>query len=148
MNLFGKIGEFVPDDLISGSRDGMLTRGITLAAGQGILKRGTLLARDENGLGVVFGKTGEDETNEVTANAETGETSTETTEAVMLPSGILTDDMDTGADASGENVIATEYITGVFNPDAVTVKEGTDVREYTETLRALGIFFEEVNHGM
>lgn len=143
MELFQKEGEFVPDNLISGDKKGMLTRGITLAAGQGILKRGTLLARNENDLGVVFGAA-EDSSAEK-ENGQTDETTTETTTAaVMLPSGILTDDTDTGEDSSGENVIATEYITGVFNPDAITVEEGTDVREYTETLRTLGIFFEEV----
>ena len=147
MELFQKEGEFTPDNLISGDKKGMLTRGITLAAGQGILKRGTLLARNENDLGVVFGAaagngagTGDSQTDETT----TGTPETTATAAVMLPSGILTDDTDTGEDSSGENVIATEYITGVFNPDAITVEEGTDVREYTETLRTLGIFFEEV----
>lgn len=148
MELFQKEGEFVPDDLISGDKKGMLTRGITLAAGQGILKRGTLLARNENDLGVVFGDA--EDSGAEKENSQTDETTTETTTAetttaaVMLPSGILTDDTDTGKDSSGENVIATEYITGVFNPDAITVEEGTDVREYTETLRTLGIFFEEV----
>lgn len=153
MELFQKEGEFVPDDLISGDKKGMLTRGITLAAGQGILKRGTLLARNENDLGVVFGAA--EDSGAEAKNGQTGETTTETTTvetktvetktaAVMLPSGILTDDTDTGEDSSGENVIATEYITGVFNPDAITVEEGTDVRDYTETLRTLGIFFEEV----
>lgn len=148
MELFQKEGEFVPDNLISGDKKGMLTRGITLAAGQGILKRGTLLARNENDLGVVFGDA--EDSGAETKNGQTDETTTETTTvetttaAVMLPSGILTDDTDTGEGSSGENVIATEYITGVFNPDAITVEEGTDVREYTETLRTLGIFFEEV----
>ncbi len=119
MNLFEELGKSEPDNLISGGKTEVLVRGITLAGGQGILKRGTLLARNENNLGVVFADG-------------------------MVPSGILTDDRDTGSDSDGEGVIAEEYITGTYNPDAVIATEGTDVKKQTETLRKLGIFLEEV----
>lgn len=151
MNLFELEGESVPDSLIAGDKKGMLTRGIALAPGQGVLKRGTLLARNEEDLGVLYGKAAPED---VSAPGESGETKdgtaaetvTEAAEVLMMtPSGILTDDMDTGKDPDGDTVIATEYITGVFNPDAVIVKEGTEVRDLTETLRRLGIFFEEVD---
>lgn len=150
MNLFELEGESVPDSLIAGDKKGMLTRGIVLAPGQGILKRGTLLARNEEDLGVLYSKAVPED---VSAPGESGETEdgtvaaetvTEAAEVLMLPSGILTDDMDTGTDPDGDAVIATEYITGTFNPDAVIVKEGTEVGKLTETLRSLGIFFEEV----
>lgn len=140
MNLFGKEGEFLPDKLISGNKQGTLTRGITLAPGQGVLKRGTLLSRNENDLGVIFTKSSDADTNVITDGAEE-ETATQLT---VCPSGILTDDADTGNSPDGDPVTAEEYITGVFNPDAVIASEGTDIMGLTETLRTLGIFFEGV----
>lgn len=139
MNLFEETGKFEPDSLISGNKKGVLTRGITLVPGQGVLKRGTLLSRNENDLGVMFEKSDTAAvTNDGTADQETG------TQLITLPSGILTDDVDTGGDPDGEPVIAEEYITGTFNPEAIIAKEGTDVKELVETLRSLGIFLEEV----
>lgn len=137
MDLFERSGEFTPDSLISGDKTGTLSRGITLAPGQGILKRGTLLSRDENDFGVMF---------KGTQNAEAEQDTEETpvTAVAVTPSGILTDDKDTGTDKNGNPVIAEEYITGIFNPDAVIVEEGTDLTDYTETLRCLGIFLKEV----
>lgn len=140
MNLFGKEGEFEPDKLISGNKQGTLTRGITLAPGQGVLKRGTLLSRNENDLGEIFTQNSTADTSEIT---ERGAEET-ATQLMVCPSGILTDDADTGNSQEGDPVTAEEYITGVFNPDAVIVGEGTDIKDLTETLRMLGIFFEEV----
>lgn len=136
MNLFGKEGEFEPDKLISGNKQGVLTRGIALAAGQGVLKRGTLLSRNENDLGVIFTQSSKEDIGENEDGKETA--------AQLSVSGILTDDADTGNSQDGDPVIAEEYITGVFNPEAVIVSEGTDIKDLTESLRMLGIFFEEV----
>lgn len=140
MNLFGKEREFEPDKLISGNKQGTLTRGITLAPGQGVLKRGTLLSRNENDLGVIFTRNSTADTGK---NVD-GDTEETATQLMVCPSGILTDDADTGNSQDGDSVIAEEYITGVFNPDAVIVSEGTDIKDLTESLRMLGIFFEEV----
>jgi hypothetical protein len=140
MNLFEKDGEFVPDSLISGNKQGALTRGITLAPGQGVLKRGTLLSRNENNLGVIFAQSNTEGSGE---NVDDGAQQRVTQEKIC-PSGILTDDTDTGSSQEGDPVIAEEYITGVFNPNAVIASEGTNVKDLTETLRMLGIFFEEV----
>ncbi len=126
MNVFEQIGEYVPDSLIAGNKKGTIARGISLAPGQGVLKRGTLLTRNDSDQGEMLGL------------AEGGDATT------VVPSGILTDDVDTGTDADGDAVIAEEYITGVFNPDAIIVKEGTDVKDFTETMRSLGMFMKEV----
>lgn len=136
MDLFENAGAFTPDNLISGDKEGTLVRGISLAPGQGVLKRGTLLFRDENNLGIMFG-----ETETEPGDGTEGES---VTAKVIMPSGILTDDADTGNDENGEPVVAEEYITGIFNPDAVIAKEGTDITDYTEALRNLGIFLKEV----
>lgn len=151
MNLFEKLGDFEPDSLISGDKQNCLVRGISLAPGQGVLKRGTLLTRNEDDLGVILGKPVETDGAGGGSQADGGEagdaqeTAADTVAAtIVVPSGILTDDVDTGSDTAGDPVIAEEYITGIFNPDAVIVKEGTEVRDFTEQLRSLGIFFEEV----
>lgn len=138
MDLFGKEGEFEPDKLISGNKQGVLTRGIALAAGQGVLKRGTLLSRNENDLGVIFTQSSKEDTSENEDGKETA------AQLSVCPSGILTDDADTGNSQDGDPVIAEEYITGVFNPEAVIVSEGTNVKDLTEKLRMLGIFMEGV----
>lgn len=138
MDLFGKEGEFEPDKLISGNKQGVLTRGIALAAGQGVLKRGTLLSRNENDLGVIFTQSSKEDIGENEDGKETA------AQLSVCPSGILTDDADTGNSQDGDPVIAEEYITGVFNPEAVIVSEGTNVKDLTEKLRMLGIFMEEV----
>lgn len=122
MDLFETIGELKADNLISGTKVGVLTRGIKLAAGQGLLKRGTLLYDKGNGTYATFD-----------ASVEK-----------IVPSGILTDDTDTGTSTSGSDVVAEEYITGTFNPAAVIVASGTTLEDYTEELRRLGIFLEEV----
>ncbi|MEI3300747.1 MAG: head decoration protein [Eubacterium sp.] len=122
MDLFEKIGECKPDNLIAGTKFGFLTRGIKLAAGQGVLKRGTLLYDKGDGTYAMFD-----------ASVEK-----------IVPSGILTDKVDTGASTSGNAVVAEEYITGTFNLAAVTAASGTTVANYTEELRKLGIFLKEV----
>lgn len=151
MNLFEQIGKFELDSLISGDKQNCLVRGISLAPGQGVLKRGTLLARNEDDLGVILGESVElDDTGGASQTdgkevGDTRETSADTVAVtIVVPSGILTDDVDTGGDTAGDPVNAEEYITGIFNPDAVIAKEGTEIRDFTEQLRSLGIFFEEV----
>lgn len=148
MNLFEKLGDFELDSLISGDKQNCLVRGISLAPGQGLLKRGTLLARNEDDLGVILEKPDDAGVESQADGGEAGdaqETAADTVAAtIVVPSGILTDDVDTGRDTAGDPVIAEEYITGIFNPDAVIVKEGTEVRDFAEQLRSLGIFFEEV----
>ncbi len=141
MNLFEEDGRYEPDSLIAGYKKGCLVRGIKLAPGQGLLKRGTLLARNEDGLGIMFGEKADMDDAAAQKQAEIQEDQgTADTEAIV-PSGILTDDVDTGSDESDDPVVASEYITGTFNPDAVIAKKGTEVREFTEQLRRLGIFF-------
>lgn len=122
MNFFEKIGEYKPDHLIAGTQLGFMTRGIKLAAGQGVLKRGTLLYDKGDGTYAMFD-----------ASIEK-----------IVPNGILTDEVDTGTSTSGSAVAAEEYITGTFNVAAVIAKSGTTVSDYTEELRKLGIFLKEV----
>lgn len=110
-NLVNKVGERGQDNLIARLFPRALTTGIKVAAGEGVLKRGTILAAQEDGTCVIYGKT-------AVADGEDGDTQ-EATSAV--PSYILTEDVDASGD---EAVTAVAYRSGNFNPNAVIVGEG------------------------
>ena len=55
MNLFEQIGEFKPDSLIAGNSFPIMKEGIGLKAGQGILKRGSLIMKCADGAGYIAG---------------------------------------------------------------------------------------------
>lgn len=59
--------------------------------------------------------------------------------------GILTDDTDTGDDASGDNIPAVTYMTGVFNPAAILLSgEDVDISAYEKELKDVGIYLRSV----
>ena len=49
MKMFEQIGEFTPDSLITSEDFSILKEGIGLKAGQGVLKRGSLIVKSEIG---------------------------------------------------------------------------------------------------
>ena len=88
---------------------------VNLAAGEGILKRGTLLAKGDDGAFSIF---------------ETGKTA----------NCILCDDTELGT----EETIAAAYRTGHFAQNKLIVKEGTTLTEADkEALRDVGILLSE-----
>lgn len=119
-NFYEGIGKYTPDKLISGGDVPILVSGITLAAGQGILKRGTVVGIEStNKKGKVVDNT--------------------STDGSEKPVGILTDDVDTDSE-----VTTTMYISGLFNRDAL-IFGGDDIAEDHELrLRELGIFLRIV----
>lgn len=123
-NLYSKIGEVKPDNLIADLTVPVLTKGITLEKGQGLLKRGTVLGiLTSNGLAKVVDST-----------------KTDGTEKAFC---ILTDDVDTGDESATENVNATSYISGCFNRNAL-IFVGTDTAEDHEIrLREIGIYLKD-----
>lgn len=121
MNMYQKEGEYTPDALIASNELPILKEGIGLKPGQGVLKRGTLISKGDDKAGYIAGKT------------DNGKLY-----------GILTDDTDTGKDDTGDNIPSVCYLTGVFNPDAVTVYEGKNVEDYKDDLRSIGIYFRNV----
>ncbi len=137
MNLFEQTGEFKPDSLIAGNEFPILKEGIGLKAGQGVLKRGSLIMKYSDGAGYIAGsvmtiKTGEGENAQI-SNAE------------MDVFGILTDDCDTGTDASADNIPAVCYQTGEYNREAVIVSgEGTTVGTYENDMKKVGIYLRNV----
>jgi hypothetical protein len=94
--------------------------GVTVASGQGKLKRGTLLAKNSENKMIVLGSDAEDEDVEVKAIADC----------------VLTDEVDaTSADAD-----AIAYIQGNFNINELIVAEGYTISQADkDTLRTKNI---------
>ena len=141
MKMFEQTGEFTPDSLIASADFPILKEGIGLKAGQGILKRGSLIIRSEKA-GYIAG---------ATITTGSGETA-KSEEVKGKIFGILTDDTDTGTDAAGDNIPAVCYHTGVFNRDAVIVT-GTDesgknatVDKYEDDMRDVSLFLRNVQN--
>lgn len=137
MQMFKQIGEFKPDSLIAGNSFPILKEGIGLKAGQGVLKRGTLIARGSDKAGYAAGTV-------VTVEEGDGE-SKKTYDLEMTLFGILTDDVDTGTDKTADNIPAVTYQSGEFNREAITVAgENADIGSYEEALKGINIYLRRV----
>ena len=121
--LYRNTGEFTPDRLVADNAIPLTTKGIAVAAGQGTLKRGTLVGPGEDGSYRVTGSAEKDGGGKTCCDC------------------ILADDVDT----SGEDAVVTAaYVTGSFNRGAVILAEGADIGSYETDLRRLGIFLKSV----
>lgn len=116
---FGSLGEFQPDQLVSGEFP-RVTKTVTLEADNGIVVKGSVLGRVDVG--------GEYKLS--VAAAEDG------SEDVRV---ILVETVDT---TDGE-VDALVYETGEFNPHALTFGAGHTAESTEDALRALSIFLRE-----
>lgn len=127
-NLVNKVGECGQDNLIAGLFPRALTMGVKVAAGEGLLKRGTLLTAKSDGTYVICGK-----------KVTTGEGESATTTTYGNPSAVLTVDVD----ASGSTAAtAVAYRSGNFNPHAVIVaKDYTLTAADKDNLRKYDIVF-------
>ena len=116
-NLVRKVGERGQDNLIARLYPRALTTGVRIAAGAGVLVRGTVLSRKEDG------------TCEVMAEGGT-------------PAYILADPVD----ASGEEAMAAVvYHSGNVNPHAVTVGDGYALTAADkDALRKYNIIFTDM----
>ena len=136
MNMFEQTGEFKPDSLIAGNEFPIMKEGIGLKAGQGVLKRGSLIMKGTDKAGYIAGS----------AAAAAGE-GAETSSVGMKVFGILTDDCDTGTDASADNIPAVCYQTGEFNRAAVIVSgDGAAVENYEDDMKCAGIYLRSVQN--
>ncbi|WP_395391481.1 head decoration protein [Novosphingobium sp. BL-8A] len=109
---------FVPDQLIAGDLK-IVTKTVTIAAGAGALKRGTVL-----------GKNSTDGTYKTALSASADGTQT--------PVAILADDVD----ASGAAVLAGIYQMGEFNGNAVILGTGITLAAATSALEAQNIYLK------
>lgn len=108
------------DNLIADSYPPTDVFSVQLAAGQGILERGTLLARKDDGTMEMIG-----------------------TETTGKANAVLSDLVDTG-DAEGEAVPGIAYRTGHFNTNRLIVAEGYEITAADrEALRVAGILTSE-----
>lgn len=130
-NLVNKVGECGQDNLIAGLFPRALTMGVKVAAGEGLLKRGTLLTAKSDGTYVICGK-----------KVTTGEGESATTTTYGNPSAVLTMDVD----ASGSTAAtAVAYRSGNFNPHAVIVaKDYTLTAADKDNLRKYDIVFTDM----
>lgn len=114
-----KVAEMKPDDLIAGTQPPCRVGGAVVRKGAGKLKRGTLLAKSSTDAKLVI----------LGSTAATGET--------LEPYGVLCDDVEVGTD---EDLSTTIYISGKFNANKITVKDGYTITENDkDTLRKYSI---------
>lgn len=103
------------DNLIHGLTPPAEVFHVQLAAGQGVLKRGTLLATADGGMKKI-------------SSATTGKAN-----------AVLADDVDTG-----DTVVAVAYRTGHFNANALIVADGYEITAADkEALRTVGILLSD-----
>ncbi len=137
MQMFKQVGEFTPDSLIASNEFPILKEGIGLKAGQGILKRGSLIMKGADKAGYIAGSV-------VKVKAGEGE---DVTDLEMKVYGILTDEFDTGIDAAADNIPATVYLTGQFNREAVLVTgENASVDSYEYEMKGVGMYLLSVQN--
>ncbi|MGO4890298.1 head decoration protein [Anaerobacillus sp. MEB173] len=115
------IGEHTPDNLIAGHEVPILVKGVTVAKGQGVLVRGTVIG--------IISATG--------LAAPVDSTKTDGSE---VPYGILTDDINTEQDV---DVKSTGYVSGLFNSAALTFGGTDTIENHENRLRERGIFVKE-----
>lgn len=116
------MGAFEYDGLIIDGSHSLDVKGITIASGQGKLKRGTVLAIGADKKAVIL---------------ETKDS----TPALYSADCILTDDVD----ATSADVYTTAYQSGKFNKGALIVKSDYKLADTDiDTLRTKGIFVEGV----
>ena len=133
-NLVNKVSECSQDNLIAGLFPRALTMGVKIAAGEGLLKRGTLLTAKSDGTYVICGK-----------KVTTGEGDSATTTTYANPSAVLTVDVDAGGATATAAATAVAYRSGNFNPHAVIVDEGyTLTAADKENLRKYDIVFTDM----
>lgn len=138
MQMFKNEGTFTPDSLIVSPDFPILKDGIGLKAGQGVLKRGTVICKGTDGKGYIAGGT-------VTVTTGEGDTAT-TSEMELKAFGILTDNMDTGDATATDDVPAVVYTTGIFNRGVLIVADGAEIATFEDALKGIGIHLRDVQN--
>lgn len=118
---YSVLGQNDFDSLISGNQLSVMVKGVSLAASQGVLKRGTLL-------GIV------------TATGYATPCKAAATDGSQTPKYILAEDTDTG---TGSAVTAEAYQSGVFNRSALILANGEVISSFEDTLRMNNIILTD-----
>ncbi len=123
-----KIEEFLQGgeykNLIAGTEIKPMVKGISLKAGQGILKAGSVLGMTPDNLGILLDK-----------NA---------TDGSQNPVGILIEDVDTGTESDTDSILSQMFIRGVFNQEALLFTEGTSLSDVEMELRKIDIYTKKM----
>ena len=124
------IGDFEFDSLIAGEKEPIIAKGITLAAGQGVLTRGTLLGIvTATGLAVICDNTKND-----------GSQIPQYILALQQSPTVTT--IDTGAPGATLNVPTIAYQSGIFNSAAIITVAGQTIASFAAQLRTVGILLK------
>ncbi len=116
MDLVKKGDSVTYDNLISGHEIPFMIIGVELTSGQGVLKRGSVLAKDSEGKCKLISSINEE------------------------PYGILTDDIDTDTDT-----ISTMYRQGVFNEKRLIIDDAIgSIDLLIDDLRKINILTREI----
>ena len=112
------IGVSEPDNLIFDDKFPLDVKSVNIVSGQGLLKRGALIAIPDDGEGLLWSET-----------------------AGEIADCILCDDLDTGDTATADIFVGTAYRSGHFIRQSIIVAEGVELTDAAETeLRNGGIY--------
>jgi hypothetical protein len=113
---FETLGTNAEDNLLAGNAHLLVGRKITIASGQGVLKRGTVLGK-------------------ITASGKYVKSLSASSDGSQTPDLILAEDVD----ATSADAIGLAYARGDFAAQALTLGTAHTVASITEGLRAKGI---------
>ncbi len=105
---------FTPDRLVVGGE--IITRSITVASGQGVLTRGTVLGK-------------------ITASGKYAKSASGSSDGSQTPDCILTEDID----ATSADVVVPGYFAGQYNDAAIVLGAGHTADSIREGLRGKDI---------
>lgn len=117
---YEEVGSVTPDNLIGGHEVPLLTTGVLLASGQGVVKRGSVIGIvSVGGKGKLADSTSDD--------------------GSQVAKFVVAEDVDTtNADAK-----AVCYKSGLFNRDALIFGGTDDAADHEAALRDVGIFLKD-----
>jgi len=118
-DLVQNLGSFVPDNLIVDGSVPVLTKAVELSAGQGVLKRGTVLGK-------------------ITTSGQYKIVNSTNADGSQDADCILADDVDTT-----DSVVAVAYTSGHFNRKALVFGDSDTADTHEARLRELGIFLSD-----
>lgn len=108
------------ENLIGGPDVEILTTGIVLASGQGVVKRGTVIGK-------------------ITASGKGKKTDKANSDGSQLAKYIVAQDVDT----TSADVMTVCYKTGLFNRDALIFGGTSTAANHEDELRDVGIFLKD-----
>jgi hypothetical protein len=120
MNLNGQIGESTVDNLFAGTAHPVDIKAVKLKGGQGVLLRGTVV-------GII---------KETELAVPVNSAATDGSE---VAEAILTDNVDT----TDGDIVATAYVSGLFNRKALIFGGEDTASAHERTLRTLGIYLKD-----